>query len=76
VSLVNWTVPGQWAAGAGAAQRRECLVSVIPVIVLPDGSNLQPFQLVVGILVVAALLLLLNRDPTPQSGSAAPQARP
>jgi len=63
---MNWTVPGQWAAGAGAAQRRECLVSVIPVIVLPDGSNLQPFQ----------LLLLFNRDPTPQSGSAAPQARP
>jgi len=49
---------------------------VIPVIVLPDGSNLQPFQLVVGILVVAALLLLFSRDPTPQSGSAAPQARP
>jgi hypothetical protein len=49
---------------------------VIPVIVLPDGSNLPPFQLVVGILVFAALLLLFNRDPTPQSGSAAPQARP
>jgi len=73
---VNWIVLGQWAAGAGAAQRRECLLSVNPVIVLPDGSNLQPFQLAVGILVVAALLLLFNRDPTPQSGSAAPQARP
>lgn len=45
-------------------------------IVLPDGSNLQPFQLVVGILDFAALLLLFNRDPTPQSGSAALQARP
>lgn len=31
---------------------------VIPVMVLPDGSNLRPFQLVVGILVFVALLLL------------------
>ncbi len=49
---------------------------VIPVMVLPDGSNLRPFKLVVGILVLAALLLLLRRDPTPQVGSAAPQSRP
>lgn len=49
---------------------------VIPVMVLPDGSNRRPFQLVVGILVFAALLLLLRRDPTPRVGSAAPQSRP
>ena len=48
---------------------------VIPVI-LPDGSNLQPFQLVVSIIVFAALLLLFRRDAAPQVGSAAPQARP
>jgi hypothetical protein len=48
---------------------------VIPVMVLPDGSNLRPFQLVVGILVLAALLLL-RRDPTPKVGSDTPQSRP
>ncbi len=50
--------------------------SVIPVMVLPDGSNLRPFQWVVGILVVAALLLLFRGGPTPQASSAALQARP
>lgn len=50
--------------------------SVIPVMVLPDGSNLRPFQWVVGILVVAALLLLFRGGPTPQAGSTALQARP
>jgi len=49
---------------------------VIPVMVRPDGSNLRPFQWVVGLLVVVALLLLFRRDPTPQIGSAAPQTRP
>ncbi|MDD2880460.1 MAG: CPBP family intramembrane metalloprotease [Rhodoferax sp.] len=39
---------------------------VIPVMVLPDGSNLRPFQLVVGILVFAALLLLFSPNPAPQ----------
>jgi len=48
--------------------------SVIPMMVLPDGSNLRPFHWVVGILVVAALLLLRG-GPTPQAGSAALQAR-
>jgi membrane protease YdiL (CAAX protease family) len=33
--------------------------SVIPVMVQPDGSNLRPFQWVVGTLVFAAVLLLL-----------------
>lgn len=50
--------------------------SVIPVMVVPDGGNLRPFQWVVGILVVAALLLLFCVGPTPQVGSAALQARP
>ena len=49
---------------------------VIPVMVLPDGSNLRPFQLVVGILFLAALLLLLRRDPTQKVGSDTPQSRP
>lgn len=50
--------------------------SVIPVMVLPDGSNLRPFQWVVGILFVAALLLLFRGGPTPQAGTATLQARP
>ena len=49
---------------------------VIPVMVLPDGSNLRPFQLVVGILVFVALLLMFWHDPTPQVGSAAPHSLP
>ena len=49
---------------------------VIPVMVMPDGSNLRPFQWVVGILVVVALLLLFRGRPTPHAGSAALQARP
>jgi hypothetical protein len=36
---------------------------VIPVMVLPDSSNQRPFQLVVGILVFAALLLLFSQQP-------------
>lgn len=31
--------------------------SVIPVKVLPDGSNMRPFQIVVGNLVLTAVLL-------------------
>lgn len=50
--------------------------SVIPVMVQADGSNLRPFQLVVGLLVVVALLLLLRRDPGPKAATAANQARP
>jgi len=50
--------------------------SVIPVMVLPDGSNLRPFQRVVGAMVFAAVLLLFCGGPTPQVGSAVPQARP
>ncbi len=41
----------------------------IPVMVLPDGSNLRPFQLVVGILVFTAVLLLLRGGPTWQGGT-------
>ena len=36
---------------------------IIPVMVLPDGSNLRPFQIVVGILVLAAVALLCIREP-------------
>lgn len=39
--------------------------SVIPVMVQPDGSNLRPFQWVVGTLVFAAVLLLLCGGTTP-----------
>jgi uncharacterized protein len=42
--------------------------SVIPVMVKPDGSNLRPFQFVVGILVAAAATLLVRADPTPHRG--------
>ncbi len=47
--------------------------SVIPVMVVPDGSNLRPFQLVVGILVLTAMALLFRADPhaARQSGVAA-----
>ena len=38
---------------------------VIPVMVMPDGSNLRPFKLMVGILVFTALLLLLRGGPAP-----------
>jgi len=37
---------------------------VIPVMVLPDGSNLRPFQLVVSILVVVAVALLFSSSPS------------
>ncbi len=42
--------------------------SVIPVMVMPDGSNLRPFQFVVAILVVTAAALLVSPDPTPHCG--------
>ena len=45
---------------------------IIPVMVLPDGSNLRPFQIVVGILVVAALALLFSGERLPDK--AAPPA--
>ena len=44
---------------------------IIPVMVLPDGSNLRPFQIVVGILVLTAVALLVlgerssNQVPRP-----------
>ncbi len=39
---------------------------IIPVMVLADGSNLRPFQIVVGILVLIAIVLLCNREPVPK----------
>jgi uncharacterized protein len=39
--------------------------SVIPVMVMQDGSNLRPFQFVVGILAVTAVALLIRADPPP-----------
>jgi membrane protease YdiL (CAAX protease family) len=49
---------------------------VIPVMVLPDGSNLRPYRLAVGLLVVIALGLLCDaaphlplRSPPPKPGS-------
>jgi hypothetical protein len=38
---------------------------IIPVMVLPDGSNLRPFQIVVGILVLTAVALLVLGDRSP-----------
>lgn len=38
---------------------------IITVMVQPDGSNLRPFQIVVGILVVTAILLLILADQSP-----------
>lgn len=38
---------------------------VIPVMVMPDGSNLRPFQWVVGILVLLAVMLLIPRSKKP-----------
>jgi membrane protease YdiL (CAAX protease family) len=35
---------------------------IIPVMVLPDGSNLRPFQIVVGILVLTAVALLFTGE--------------
>ncbi|MEO7105276.1 MAG: hypothetical protein ABIZ09_02790 [Rhodoferax sp.] len=35
---------------------------IIPVMVLPDGSNLRPFQIVVGILVLTAVALLVHGE--------------
>lgn len=46
---------------------------VIPVMVMPDGSNLRPFQFVVGILVVTALALVVRADPAPHRGATAVQ---
>jgi len=40
---------------------------IIPVMVLPDGSNLRPFQIVVGILVLTAVALLLGGERSPKS---------
>jgi len=39
---------------------------IIPVMVLPDGSNLRPFQIVVGILVLTAVALLCRGEPMPK----------
>jgi len=38
---------------------------IIPVMVLPDGSNLRPFQIVVGILVLTAVALLFTGERSP-----------
>ena len=38
---------------------------IIPVMVLFDGSNLRPFQIVVGILVLTAVALLVLGDRSP-----------
>ena len=38
---------------------------IIPVMVLPDGSNLRPFQTVVGILILTAVALLCSGERTP-----------
>jgi hypothetical protein len=43
---------------------------------MPDGSNLRPFQLMVGILVFTALLLLLRGGPTPNEGTGPGHRRP
>lgn len=43
--------------------------SVVPVMVQADGSNLRAFQLVVGILVVTALVMLVRADPMPHRGA-------
>ena len=49
---------------------------VIPVMVLSDGSYRRPFQMVVGVLVFVALLLLFRCHGGPQVGSNAPQVLP
>ncbi len=38
---------------------------IIPVMVQPDGSNLRPFQIVVGIQVLTAIALLLHGERNP-----------
>lgn len=38
---------------------------IIPVMVLADGSNLRPFQIVVGMLVRTAVALLCSGTPVP-----------
>jgi len=42
---------------------------VIPVMVMPDGTNLRPFHLMVGILLLTALLLLLRGGPAAKEGA-------
>ncbi len=42
---------------------------IIPVMVMPDGSNLRPFQLVVGILFLVAVVLLMARPTERRGGS-------
>jgi uncharacterized protein len=49
--------------------------SVIPVMVMPDGSNLRPFQFVVGILAITALALLIRADPARDLGASPEQPR-
>jgi len=41
---------------------------IIPVMVLTDGSNLRPFQIVVGILRLTAVALLLRGERSPNQG--------
>jgi uncharacterized protein len=42
------------------------VIPVIPVMMLPEGSNLRAFQFVVGILVLTALALLLRTESAPR----------
>jgi len=49
---------------------------VVAVMVLTDGSNLPPFQMVVGILVFVAMPLLFRRDTDQQVRLTAPRFRP
>ncbi|PZO56970.1 MAG: CPBP family intramembrane metalloprotease [Phormidesmis priestleyi] len=48
---------------------------VIPVIVMPDGSNLRPYGLAVGLLVLVALGLLCSATPTLRRRSLKPNAQ-
>ncbi len=43
---------------------------IIPVMVLPDGSNLRPFQIVVGLLALTAVALLIGGGRTPRQANA------
>ena len=45
---------------------------VIPVMVMPNGSNLRPFQLVVGILVMVSVVLLFVPSHPSEGGGSSP----
>ena len=48
--------------------RRNMLLGVGAGVVLPDGSNLRPFQIVVAILVLTAGTVLLRLEIVQQGG--------